>query len=353
MRIEEADIYVCPATSGALRLEADRVENRSVLSGKLVGPDEASYPITDGIPNFVFQQELPASDVESLAYYEREADNYDSWLPMITDTFGVDEVEIRTSMISGLNLTPDSIVLETGCGTGRDSALIARQLGPYGKLYLQEISPSMLRKAVDRMTGSSVPIEFAVANACYLPFPDNYFDACYHYGGLNTFGDVARALREMTRVTKAGGKIVVGDEGVAPWLRATEYGRVLLNANPNYHYEPPLAALPAEARNVALRWIIGAAFYVIDYEVGLGDPMANFDIEIPGPRGGTLRTRYYGGLEAVTPEAKEIALRARSRSGKSMHRWLSDVVSRAAREELVQAGGEDERVRPNDRSPDS
>src|SRR6266436_8776140 len=96
MRIEEADIYVCPATSGALRLEADRVENRSVLSGKLVGPDEASYPITDGIPNFVFQQELPASDVESLAYYEREADNYDSWLPMITDTFGVDEVEIRT-----------------------------------------------------------------------------------------------------------------------------------------------------------------------------------------------------------------------------------------------------------------
>ena len=338
MRLQEAGIYVCPEKGVALTLEAEATDGDNVVSGKLVGEGKTSYLIESGIPKFVVPAQLPASDADSLAYYEREAENYDSWLPMIVGTFGVDEVEVRNSMINSLNLNPRSTVLETGCGTGRDSELIARKLGPNGKLYLQEISPRMLHKAIDRMAETTVPIEFALANACYLPFPNDYFDAVYHYGGLNSFGEIARALSEMTRVAKPGGKIVVGDEGLAPWLRTTEYGRILMNSNPNYRYELPLTELPAAARNVVLRWIIGDAFYVIEYEVGTGEPTANFDIEIPGPRGGTPRTRYFGQLEGVTLEAKDLAQRAQSRSGKSMHRWLTDAVLRAARGDLAEPG---------------
>ncbi len=101
-----------------------------------------------------------------------------------------------------------------------------------------------------------------------------------------------------------------------------------------------------------LRWIIGGAFYVIEYEVAVGEPTANFDIEIPGPRGGTPRTRYYGQLEGVTAEAKDLALRARALSGKSMHRWLSDVVVRAARDEIGLSGGEDAAPRSGGRAPE-
>jgi len=154
------------------------------------------------------------------------------------------------------------------------------------------------------------------------------FDAVYHFGGLNTFSDIARAFKEAVRVTKPGGKVVMGDESMPPWLRSTEFGKVLMNSNPHYVYPLPLAHLPVEARQTRLRWIIGEVFYVIDFVVGVGTPPANLDFSIPGPRGGTHRTRYYGQLEGVSPEAKRAAQEAAARSGKSMHDWLSELVLR-------------------------
>jgi SAM-dependent methyltransferase len=167
-----------------------------------------------------------------------------------------------------------------------------------------------------------------------LPFPDRYFDAVHHFGGINTVADIGRAFREMTRVTRVGGKVVVGDESMPPWLRGTQFGKILMNSNRFYKHELPLAHLPVEARNVVLRWIIGGVFYLFEYKVGEGEPAADIDFEIPGARGGTHRTRFLGQLEGVTPEAKAFAERARAKSGKSMHRWLSDVVIRAARKDL-------------------
>ena len=46
---------------------------------------------------------------------------------------------------------------------------------------------------------------------------------------------------------------------------------------------------------------------------GVGEPPADFDFEIPGPRGGTRRTRHLGQLEGVKPETKELAHKAREK----------------------------------------
>jgi hypothetical protein len=73
---------------------------------------------------------------------------------------------------------------------------------------------------------------------------------------------------------------------------------------------------------------------LIEFEVGDGEPKANFDLEIPGKRGGTLRTRYYGKLEGVSPETYNLAHRAREKSGKSMHSWLDEVIRGAAQKQL-------------------
>jgi hypothetical protein len=47
-------------------------------------------------------------------------------------------------------------------------------------------------------------------------------------------------------------------------------------------------------------------------------------------RGGTHKTRYYGNLEGVRPETKELAIRAREALGVSMHEWLDSVVEKEA-----------------------
>jgi ubiquinone/menaquinone biosynthesis C-methylase UbiE len=339
MRRAEANVYRCPNCGHGFGLEIETAMEDEIVAGALVDAQGHRFAIRDGIPDLSYPPQLPPSDQDALAYYQREADVYDQYLPLTFGTFGVDEVAARNSMIDGLALQPASKVLDMGCGSGRDSELIAKRLSAAGRLYLQDLSPAILNHAVTRMKESAVPTAFAVANGYHLPFADHYFDACYHFGGLNTFGDIRRAFAEMTRVTRPGGKVVVGDESMPPWLRETEFGRILMNSNPHYRYDLPLEHLPVEARNVSLRWIIGGVFYVFEFEVGIGEPTAAYDFAIPGPRGGTHRTRYYGHLEGVAPDVKALAQKARAKSGKSMHAWLNETVRRAAEAELDDDAG--------------
>ena len=112
-----------------------------------------------------------------------------------------------------------------------------------------------------------------------------------------------------------------------PWLRSTEFGKILMNSNPHYHYGLPLEHVPVSAREVNLSWVLGGVFYVIDFVVGEGEPRADFDFEIPGPRGGTHRTRYYGHLEGVSAEAAQRAREAREQAGLSMYEWLNEAIA--------------------------
>jgi ubiquinone/menaquinone biosynthesis C-methylase UbiE len=294
------------------------------------------FPIIDGTPNFIYPKELPASDLESIAWYKDNAAMYDDFLPMTFDTFGVNEDEERAKLIDSLKLEKDHKVLEIGCGTGRDSEKIANELGEKGELYLQDISEEILKIGVERfsMKNFKPKIEFSLANGYYLPFEDNYFDRVFHFGGLNTFGDIKRAFEEMVRVVKPGGRIVIGDENMPIWLRETEFGKVLMNSNAHYKYHLPLEHLPVEARDVKIEWFIGGVFYFISFNVADAEPKANIDFEIPGIRGGTHRTRYYGHLEGVSQEAIELAYQARVKSGKNMYKWLDDLIKQGALKEL-------------------
>jgi hypothetical protein len=138
----------------------------------------------------------------------------------------------------------------------------------------------------------------------------------------------------MVRVSKPGARIVVGDESMPPWLRETEFARILITTNKQFLAPLPLAEMPVEAREVRLRWVIGGVFYLIDFRVGEGEPTGDFDFDIPGPRGGTYRSRYLGQLEGVKVETKRLAEQAREKKGVSMHQWLDDVVREAALKDL-------------------
>jgi ubiquinone/menaquinone biosynthesis C-methylase UbiE len=334
VRLGEERFYVDPLTLESLTISNAVCNGGKVMSGVLLSPSGHRFEICDGVPNLVYPFELPAVDRDALQQYEERADAYDRYLPLTFSTYGEDEQSVRNAMIDKLDLHPGMVVLETGAGTGRDSEIIARRLGADGKLYIQDLSPSFLAKNIERMRGTNTHVEPALANGYYLPFADNSFDACYHFGGINAFGDIKRAFAEMARVTKPGGKVVVGDENMPPWLRETEFARILMNSNPEFSYPLPLDKLPVEARKTRVEWIIGGVFYVIDFVVGEGEPTADFDFPIPGVRGGSHRTRLYGQLEGVTPEAKRLAYEARAKTGKSMHQWLDDVVRQAAMRDI-------------------
>ena len=323
--------YICPETKKPLYVVMD-TKKRKII--KLKAEGGKSYIVEDDIPDLTFPKSLDNIDQRARNFYDSRVDDYDKYLPLTFKTHNENEQEVRNSFIDSLEIKSDDCVLDIACGTGRDSEIIAQRLGKKGALYMTDISPLMLQRCIERLRKYKLKKMFCVSNAVYLPFPDKCFNAVYSFGGLGEFSDIRRSLSEMVRVTKVGGKVVVGDESIPPWLRNTEFAKILITTNPQFKAELPLNDLPVEARQVCLRWVIGGVFYLIDFRVSVGEPEANFDFEIPGPRGGTYRTRYEGQLEGVTKVAKELAYNAVAKKGLSMHKWLNKVVKKAALKDL-------------------
>jgi len=334
MKPEHLSLYVCPESGKPLQLEKLEESEGDVKSGLLVSESGREYQITDGIPDLTYPRQLSASDQYARTFYDGRAEAYDKNLHLTFKTHGEDEQTRRNEFVDALKLQPSHRVLEVSCGTGRDSEVIAQRLGMEGQLCLQDISPKMVERCRQRLAAAVVPTSYSVSNACYLPYQDKYFDAVYSFGGLGEFSDIKRSLAEMVRVSKPGARIVVGDESIPPWLRETEFAKILVATNRQFLAPLPLEQMPIEARDVCLRWVIGGVFYLIDFTVGENEPTADFDFEIPGPRGGTYRTRYLGQLEGVTPDTKQLAERARERKGISLHQWLDRVVREAALRDL-------------------
>ena len=333
MKVSKMATYRSPKSNKALTLKVTQGEQQNITSGKLLVDDEV-YEIHDGIPDFTYPAELAEIDQETKDSYDRLAEDYHKFSDIPFRTFKTPEAEVRKKIITAMNMKPDSKVLEIGCGCGDGSVYIADALNEKGELYLQELSPAFLNKAVAKLKNKKVPIEFSVANACYLSFPDNYFDVAHHFGGSNTFSEIEKCLSEMARVVKPGGKVVIGDEGMGSWLRNTEFGKIMINSNHLLSYSPPIKYLPTIAKDVKVEWIMMDSFFILEFTVAEKEPEANYHVPIPSERGGTHWSRYYGQLEGIDDDVKEIAYAAQKLSGKSMSSWLTDIVKDAALKEL-------------------
>ena len=335
MKEQEVSLYVCPSSGRSLTLKSAEVRSDGeIVSGVLVSETGIEYRIEHRVPNLTYPPNLSERDEYVRSFYDGRAEAYDANLHLTFKTHGEDEQKVRNQFIDALELGPNYRVLEVSCGTGRDSEIISKRLGRDAQLCLQDIASAMLERCRQRLAETSVPTSYCLSNACYLPYQDKYFDAVYSFGGLGEFSDIKRSLAEMVRVSKPGAKIVVGDESIPPWLRETDFARILIATNKQFLADVPLKEMPIEARDVRLRWVIGGVFYLIDFAVGEGEPTGDFDFEIPGPRGGTYRTRYLGQLEGVTPETKRLAELAKEKKGVSMHEWLDEVVRLAALRDL-------------------
>jgi len=109
--------------------------------------------------------------------------------------------------VSGVKLGDK--VLDIAGGTGDLSALFLKRVGKTGEVWLTDINNSMLSIGRDRLIdeGKSVPV--AQCDAEVLPFPDNYFNCVSVAFGLRNMTHKESALKEMLRVIKPGGTVIV------------------------------------------------------------------------------------------------------------------------------------------------
>src|SRR2546423_7877221 len=97
-------------------------------------------------------------------------------------------------------------VLEIGCGMGTDGAQFAQAGAVYTGVDLTDAAIKLARK---RFELSGLQGNFQVADAENLKFPDESFDLVYSHGVLHHTPDTARAIREIHRVLKQGGRAIV------------------------------------------------------------------------------------------------------------------------------------------------
>jgi ubiquinone/menaquinone biosynthesis C-methylase UbiE len=115
----------------------------------------------------------------------------------------------KRRMIDLLGLPGNQTILDVGCGTGDDARQMAQFIGGQGRIVGVDNSQAMLAEARQRAAGQNLPVEFQIGDAQALPFDADTFDGCRADRSLMHVPDTRKALSEMLRVAKPGGRIVV------------------------------------------------------------------------------------------------------------------------------------------------
>ncbi len=104
---------------------------------------------------------------------------------------------------------PGQRVLDVAGGTGDLAQAFASRVGPQGQVWLTDINSAMLAHGRDRLTDRGMRLPVAQCDAEHLPFRDDSFDLVSVAFGLRNMTHKAQALREMRRVIKPGGRLLV------------------------------------------------------------------------------------------------------------------------------------------------
>jgi len=107
------------------------------------------------------------------------------------------------------DIRPGYKVLDIAGGTGDLSMAFAKKVGPTGSVVHTDINEAMLRTGRDRLVDHGFNLPTLVCDAEKLPFADNHFDVVSVAFGLRNMTHKDTALKEMCRVLKTNGKLLV------------------------------------------------------------------------------------------------------------------------------------------------
>lgn len=118
-----------------------------------------------------------------------------------------DDLPAYRAAVADAGIKPGGTALDIGCGTGRALAPLRAAVGPAGRVVALDVTPEMLYAA--RPAAARAGAVLVLADARRLPHPDAAVDAIFAAGLVNHLPDTTAGLRELARVTRPGGRLVL------------------------------------------------------------------------------------------------------------------------------------------------
>ena len=145
------------------------------------------------------------------------------------------------------NVREGQQVLDIAGGTGDLALAFAPKVGPGGRVVHTDINEAMLRQGRNRLLDAGISVPTLVCDAENLPFADAGFDLVTVAFGLRNMTHKDQALREMNRVLKPGGKLLVLEfskvakplEKIYDWYSfkvLPRIGKLVANDDASYQY---------------------------------------------------------------------------------------------------------------------
>jgi demethylmenaquinone methyltransferase/2-methoxy-6-polyprenyl-1,4-benzoquinol methylase len=138
--------------------------------------------------------------------FDRIADRYDLMNSVMTAGMHHRWRE-RTADLA--HVSPGDSALDVCCGTGDLALELARRVMPGGRVVGLDFSVPMLELAQVKSRNGAVPIAWMQGNALELPFDEGEFDAATVGFGVRNVVDLERAIAEMARVVRPGGRVAI------------------------------------------------------------------------------------------------------------------------------------------------
>jgi len=221
------------------------------------------FPIRNGIPVFLRPEDLTGDNGKYNHLYETIGGFYDDTQRLFAALRGVDIDSYFDNYTSLLDVKPGDSVLETCVGTGLNFKYLPRGV----KLSGLDLSPEMLANCQNNMRRWKMEADLYLGNAESLPFADSSFDVVYTAGGFNFFSDRAKAVREMIRVTKPGGHLMIEDE-TEEYVKSTYENIPFTSSFYKDRQEAvtvPIDLVPPEMEEIHVEMLKEGKFYAITF----------------------------------------------------------------------------------------
>jgi ubiquinone/menaquinone biosynthesis C-methylase UbiE/uncharacterized protein YbaR (Trm112 family) len=262
MKPETVSLLCGPGTHEPLRLASEPGPDGSAQE-VLVGVHSGErFRVRDGIPLLLDESKVSGFNRRYQGLYNGIAGLYDAGIKLFAYLAGGGEEHFRGEYLRELDVQDGDRVLEVSIGTGANLHYLPVKAAYFGL----DLSWGMLKRCQRNLKRWRREAELILGNAEELPLHDESFDTVLHVGGINAFNDPAKAICEMTRVARAGAKIVIVDEtaklmeslawmpSVRRWLQ--EHGE---------RFSAPVGLVPEGMRDVHARDFAKGNMYCLTF----------------------------------------------------------------------------------------